>query len=164
MGPSSSGQAASLLLPINYGGTHSECLPSHYGVGGGVPPSERLPHPPHLGPLEMRQRGGPNLTPPRSPHFEVGPTIGRHPHRRLGWVGWGERHSRPPPCPGPQLEGDRRLESPESWCSLKEHRRQEPEQEPSQPVHHGQLGRHHWGCYPQTAPNRVEPHSRRFTP
>ena len=132
--------------------------PSHCGVGGGVPPNGRLPHPPHLGPLETRQRGEPSLTPPRSPHFEAGLTVGHHPHGRRGWVDWGKRHSHPPPCPefGPQLEGDRRLESPESWCSLKEHHQQELEQELSQPVHHGQLGCHRRGRYPQMAPDQVE--------
>ena len=89
MGPSSSSRAASLLLPGSCGGTHRECLPSHYGVGGGVPPKWRLPHPPHSGPLEMRLRGEPSLTPPRLPNFEAGPTVGHHPHGRLGWVDWG---------------------------------------------------------------------------
>ena len=80
-GPSSSGRVAP-LLPSICGGTHWECLPIHNSVGGGVPPNERLPHPPHSGPLETRQRGEPSLTPPRSPHFAVGPTVGHHPHGR----------------------------------------------------------------------------------
>ena len=63
--------------------------PNQHGVGGGVPPKWRLPHPPHSGPLGMRPRGEPSLTPPRSPHFEAGPTVGHHPHGRLGWVDWG---------------------------------------------------------------------------
>ena len=112
--------------------------PNQHVMGGGVPPKWRLPSPPHSGPLGTRLRGEPSLTLPQLPHFEADPTVGHCPHRRLGWVDWGGRHSCSPPCPelGPQLEGDRRLESLESWCSLKECHWPEPEQEPTQPVHH----------------------------
>ena len=32
----------------------AEVPPNQHGVGGGVPPKWRLPHPPHSGPLERR--------------------------------------------------------------------------------------------------------------
>ena len=57
--------------------------------------------------MEMRWRGGPSLTPPRSPHSEAGLTVDHHPHGRRGWVDVDGYQSCLPPCPevGPQLGG-----------------------------------------------------------
>ena len=67
---------------------HPQEVPPHqHGVGGGVPPKGRLPHPPHSGVLEWKPRGGPNLTPPPSPHLEAAPLASHPPHGRLGWAG-----------------------------------------------------------------------------
>ena len=132
--------------------------PNQHVMGGGVPPKWRLPRPPHSGPLGTRPRGEPSLTLPRSPHFEAGQTVDHCPHGRLGWVDWGGCHSHQ----RDQRIRDQRLESPESWHSLKEHYWLEPEQEPTQPVHHSRPGCCHWGHCPLMAPARVEPHNGRY--
>ena len=115
--------------------------PHQHGVGGGVPPKGRLPHPPHLGLLERKPRGGPNLTPPPLPHFGAAPTVNHHPRGRQGWVGYGGWWNRPPPWPGldPQPVGDRELE-PRHF--QREHHWLQGLELP-QPVHHGGSDRRH---------------------
>ena len=98
--------------------------------------------------------------PPPSPHFEAGPSVFNPPHGRLGWVGWGGWHSRPPPWlePDPQPVGDQELES---RCFQRErHWLQGPV--PPRPVHHGGSDRRHWGHCPLMAPARVEPRNARY--
>ena len=136
-------------------------MPPHQrGVGGGVPPKGRLPHPPHLGLLKQKPRGGPNLTPPPSLHFGAAPTVNRHPHGRRGWVGYGGQWNHPPPWPelNPWLVRDQELE-PQRFqrehCQLQG-------LEPPQPVHCGGSDHRHQERCLLMALAQAEPHSARY--